>query len=66
MGIILMKKQIKDLTIDEFEKYILNTELGEQIQDRLKDVEEVDDPNGLYSFTQRLIKFLETEIIIDK
>ena len=60
-----MKKQIKDLTADEFEKYILNTELAEKIQEELKDAEEVGDPNSVYSFAQRLIKFLETEITID-
>lgn len=60
-----MKKQIKDLTIDEFEKYILNTELGDKMQESLTEIEEVDDPNSLYTFAKRLLKFLETEIIID-
>ena len=61
-----MKKQIKDLTNEEFEEYILNTDKGIELSTKLQEVEFIDSPIELYNYAKFIINYLEQEIIIDK
>ena len=61
-----MKKQIKDLTNEEFEEYILNTDKGIELSNKLKEVEFIDSPIELYNYAKFIINYLEQEIVIDK
>ena len=61
-----MKKQIKDLTNEEFEEYILNTDKGVELSTKLQEVEFIDSPIELYNYAKFIINYLEQEIIIDK
>lgn len=61
-----MKKQIKDLTNEEFEEYILNTDKGVELSSKLQEVEFIDSPIELYNYAKFIINYLEQEIIIDK
>lgn len=60
-----MKKQIKDLTNEEFEVYILNSEYGIKLIDKLKEFVNVDSPISLYNFAKLVVRLLENEINID-
>ena len=61
-----MKKQIKDLTNEEFERFILNTDKGVELSTKLQEVEFIDSPIELYNYAKFIINYLEQEIIIDK
>ena len=61
-----MKKQIKDLTNEEFEEFILNTDKGVELSSKLKEVEFIDSTNALYNYAKFVINYLEQEITIDK